>query len=105
MTTKIRYFHGSDQLVSVWGAPKAQFDALGGVTSKANWYDSFKRLVGVTADGRKLPVERAIEYKRFASLHECDARCMGGKPNGTCECSCGGMNHGRGFFTRLQAAA
>jgi hypothetical protein len=105
MTTKTRYFHGADELVRVFMAPKAQFIELNGVTSKVNWIDAYTRLVGTTADGRKLPVERAIQYKRFASLHDCDARCMGGKPNGTCECSCGGKNHGRGFFTRLQAAA
>lgn len=42
---------------------------------------------------------RKVEYKKFASKHECDARCI----NATglimkCECSCGGKNHGRGAF-------
>ena len=42
---------------------------------------------------------RKVEYKSFASKHECDARCI----NATglimkCECSCGGKNHGRGSF-------
>lgn len=45
-------------------------------------------------------VTRQVEYKRFASKHECDSRCM----NATgrimkCECSCGGKNHGKGKFT------
>jgi hypothetical protein len=40
---------------------------------------------------------RKVEYKSFASRHECDDRCV----NATgrvmkCECSCGGKNHGRG---------
>lgn len=31
------------------------------------------------------------------SDHKCDARCMGAK-NGTCECSCGGKNHGINYL-------
>jgi hypothetical protein len=47
-----------------------------------------------------IKVERVIEYKSFASKHECDARCL----NATgrvmkCECSCGGKNHGKGAFS------
>ena len=46
-----------------------------------------------------IKVERSIEYKAFASKHECDERCM----NATgrimkCECRCGGKNHGKGNF-------
>lgn len=46
-----------------------------------------------------LQVTRTVEYRPFASKHECDARCM----NATgrvmkCECACGGKNHGRGKF-------
>ena len=47
------------------------------------------------------PVTRMIDYKRYASKHTCNAKCLGGKINGTCECSCGGENHGRGIFTSL----
>ena len=52
--------------------------------------------VGICPDGLELPVTRKIEYKSQPSLHECDARCMGGKCNGICECRCGGKNHGVG---------
>lgn len=41
-----------------------------------------------------LPVTRYIQYKHNPSLHECNAKCMGGKHNGACECRCGGKNHG-----------
>jgi len=60
---------------------------------------------GATMDGQELPVTRCIEYKAFPSRHECNAKCMGGKVNGTCECKCGGKNHGAGMFTALVAEA
>lgn len=41
-----------------------------------------------------LPLTRRINYKTRPSLHECNARCMGGKCGGVCECRCGGRNHG-----------
>lgn len=48
---------------------------------------------------------RRIEYKAFASKHQCDDRCI----NATgrvmkCECACGGKNHGRGAFNCSEAA-
>ena len=58
-------------------------------------YDSFsKRIgrVGLTI----VPLTRIIDYKKNPSLHECNAKCLGGKPNGRCECRCGGANHGKG---------
>ena len=103
--TKIRYFNGTDELKRAAPFPNAKFAALGGVKSRANWVDSYSRLVGVSDDGRLLPVERAISYKAFPSRHECNAKCMGGKINGTCECQCGGKNHGIGMFTQLLSAA
>lgn len=44
-----------------------------------------------------LKIDRVIEYKSFASKHECDDRCMHatGKMM-RCECACGGKNHGKG---------
>lgn len=47
---------------------------------------------------------RKVEYKKFASKHECDARCM----NATglimkCECSCGGKNHGKSGGFKAEA--
>ena len=44
-----------------------------------------------------LPLEREIKYLTKPSLHECDWRCEGAFPNGECQCSCGGRNHGRKF--------
>lgn len=106
MSNFFRYFNGTDELTRVTSVPNAKFEAMGGVKSKANWNDSFSRLVGVTADGRLVPVERGITYKRFASKHECNSKCMNGKINGTCECSCGGKNHGLGgLFSSLKEAA
>ena len=93
---QIKYFNGTDELIHIQPVPNAQFLAMGGVRGKPNYYDSFKRLAGVTADGRLVPVERAIEYKRFPSLHVCSGKCINGKVNGACECSCGGKNHGVG---------
>ena len=52
--------------------------------------------VGLTDSHELLPVERAIQYRKFASLHVCNAKCVNGKHNGTCECQCGGKNHGLG---------
>jgi hypothetical protein len=43
-----------------------------------------------------LPVTRRIKYKSSPSLHACNAKCMGGRSNGACECRCGGKNHGCG---------
>jgi hypothetical protein len=60
-------------------------------------YTSAKHFTGVTPDGRRVVVERAIERKANPSNHKCDARCL----NATgfkCECSCGGKHHGAGAF-------
>jgi hypothetical protein len=56
-------------------------------------------------NGAWIKVNRSVEYKRFASKHVCDARCV----NATgrimkCECSCGGKNHGKGGFLAEEAA-
>lgn len=49
------------------------------------------------ACGEKHVCERKIEYKSNPSKHQCDARCVHatGKIM-RCECSCGGLNHGKG---------
>lgn len=96
----MKYFNGTQELHSIHGVPNEKFLAAGGVKSIGNYFDSFKRLMGLTDEGILLPVERAIKYKATPSLHECDSRCMGGKPNGACECRCGGKNHGIGFGCR-----
>jgi predicted hotdog family 3-hydroxylacyl-ACP dehydratase len=66
---------------------------------KGRRYDSFTMRVGVIAGSRDLlPVTRVIEFKSNPSLHICSSKCMNAKPNGTCECSCGGKNHGVSGF-------
>jgi hypothetical protein len=101
----IKYFNNDSELKNIHAVPNAQFVALGGIKSSANAYDSFKRLVGVTKDGALVAVERKIDYKKFPSLHTCNAKCLNGKHDGACECSCGGKNHGLGMFTKLLEAA
>lgn len=63
--------------------------------------DSFSRWVGLPHGGKRrqdeLPLTRRINYKSHPSKHVCDARCMHAKGRTmTCECSCGGKNHGIG---------
>ncbi|NIA67804.1 hypothetical protein HBA54_04300 [Pelagibius litoralis] len=65
---------------------------LGGASTKASEFEG-----QCSVCGERHRAERKVEYKRFPTKHECDARCM----NATgkvmkCECSCGGKNHGRG---------
>lgn len=55
--------------------------------------------------GQWVQCNRAVEYKKNPSRHECDDRCM----NATgrimkCECRCGGKNHGKGSSFRAEAA-
>ena len=77
--------------------PNAEFAAkFPGV--KGMKFDSFAKRVAPLINGKwteLYPVTRVIRYKKNPSLHECNGRCMGGNPNGTCECRCGGKNHGR----------
>ncbi len=92
----MRYFNGTTQLKNIQPVPNDKFLSLGGVKSKANYYDSFKRLVGLSDTNEMLPVDRAIQYRKYASLHVCNTKCLNGKTTGTCECQCGGKNHGLG---------
>lgn len=92
----IKHFYRDELLVRLESMPNAQFSAMF-PGEKGTRTDSFKMRVGYTADHRgPLPVQRVITYKRFPSRHECNSRCMSGHVNGTCECSCGGANHGIG---------
>jgi hypothetical protein len=91
----VKYFSGTNEVLAICYMKNAEFAArFPGVRGRR--VDSFSMLVGTTADKRLVPVERTITYKAFPSKHECNAKCMGGKINGTCECSCGGKNHGLG---------
>lgn len=58
---------------------------------------SAKHFIGHTPDGMKVRATRKINFKSNPSLHACDGRCLSAK-GGNCECSCGGKNHGRGYF-------
>lgn len=70
-------------------------------------WDGFSMQVGYPFSGPSipLPVTRKIEYKSFPSKHICNSKCLNGKHNGTCECQCGGKNHGAGMFTSMLVAA
>lgn len=99
----VKYFNGEIELVSIYPIKNKEFEKRFPdivVNRKGIFYDSFNKLVGhpANSDGTTdksvlLPVTRRIDYKKNPSLHKCDARCMGAKGN-SCECSCGGKNHG-----------
>jgi len=87
---QIHYFTAAQQLSSI------QHDG--------SIYTSAKHFTGLTADGRRVQVERAIERKRNPSQHKCDGRCLN-VTGSLCECSCGGKNHGAGNFVCVGVAA
>jgi hypothetical protein len=97
----IKYFNGDTELFYPQGMLNKEFAQLfPGI--KGLRYDSFHRYIGYGEGdyikGRNPhPVERKIEYKSNPPLHKCDARCMSAKGR-SCECSCGGKNHGAGSF-------
>jgi hypothetical protein len=39
----------------------------------------------------------------FSDKHQCDSRCLNAKGH-DCTCSCGGMNHGRGYAVEVMQA-
>lgn len=92
----MKYFYEAIEL-TVYPVTNQEFEKIGGVKSKHNRYDSFKRLVGKDAQGNILPVQRKIDYAKKPSLHKCDKRCLNAQGH-NCECSCGGVNHGAGNF-------
>jgi hypothetical protein len=87
----------------VLGMDNAKFAAaFPGIKGKRN--DGYSMMTMRAADGRELPVTRAIEYKSNPSKHVCDDRCL----NATgkvmkCECACGGKNHGKGHALAVAA--
>lgn len=94
----IRYYTGSQRLTNIRTVPKTVFLSLGGVPSKGNYAGCGEYFAGhIVGDSTYTlyPAERAIEYKRNPSKHECNAKCLNGHVNGRCECRCGGENHGR----------
>jgi hypothetical protein len=94
----------AEKLSAITGMPNKEFAARWpGV--KGFRYDGYQMWVGWSQSGALMPVTRRIEYKARPSLHECNAKCLNGKHSGTCECRCGGKNHGRGMFTKMLEAA
>lgn len=111
----IRYFNDTTgeaiELKAPYGMDNKEFAAKFPEMLTPVWrafrYDGYSMWVGYPkhGSGGPLPVTRKIEYKSQPSKHECNAKCMGGKANGTCECRCGGKNHGAGMFTSLMSAS
>jgi hypothetical protein len=97
--------NGAIELTYATSMPNAEFRAkFPGV--KGIRYDGYTMWVGRNSTGADyLPVTRKIEYKSFPSKHVCNSKCLNGKHNGTCECQCGGKNHGAGMFTSILEAA
>lgn len=94
----------SIELTSITTIRNEQFSELfPGVKGRRN--DGYSKWVGRNPQRTSslLPVTRMIEYKRNPSLHQCNAKCLGGKANGVCECSCGGKNHGAGWGSLSEA--
>ena len=78
----------------ITGMDRAEFSARF-PRVKGRRFDSKRYQVAADADGRIMPVTRAVEYKKTRSPRRCDARCLNARgPN--CECQCGGVNHGAG---------
>lgn len=98
--TRTRYFTEIEgetvQLAWISTLDNREFERLfPGIKGRRS--DSFSRFVGYLDNSTKHPVStfRAVEFKSNPSLHKCDARCQHAKGH-SCECSCGGANHGKG---------
>jgi hypothetical protein len=108
-TSHVIYFNGTNELGCVTAMRNELFAArFPGVKGKR--YDSFSMWVGLPVDAKWdssysnfLPVQRTIFYKKFASKHECNGKCLNGKHDGACECKCGGKNHGLGSLLGVAA--
>jgi hypothetical protein len=97
----IKYFSGTTEVSYPYPMRNAEFAAkFPGIKGLRS--DSFARYVGQTADKQILPITRKIEYKANPSLHKCDARCLNATGK-SCECACGGKNHGAGSFNCIAA--
>lgn len=97
MKSEAKYFNGVQELKNPFGMRNEEFSIkFPGV--KGLKQDSFFKICAYpkTGFGGPLPVERIIFYSNRPSLHECNAKCLNGKHNGSCECKCKGANHGRG---------
>lgn len=97
MRAQMKYFSGDTELCSLDYMRKEEFAAKF-PDVKGFRVDSVDMLVGYAHGNRPdpLPVTRRISYTKRSDAHKCDARCRNAKPDGPCECSCGGKNHGIG---------
>jgi hypothetical protein len=102
-TATVKYYSGEKELKEIWPVRIPEFVSLfpfvdikkhkKSSIKKGLWYDDFSVLVGMDEDGETLPITRKVAYKKNPSLHKCDGRCRSAKGH-SCECSCGGKNHG-----------
>lgn len=75
------------------------FDVVRGAECSPGGKSRPWQFIGFCRHGHLHAAQRAVEMKAFPSRHQCDARCMNGRPNGRCECQCNGKNHGAGMFS------
>jgi len=92
-----KYFNGTEQLsYPYYESDRAKFPSVAiDPDNMPRLYKHGQYPVGTNAKGEKVIADRIIFYKKRPSKHKCDARCMNAKGT-SCECSCGGANHGAG---------
>lgn len=101
-TVTTKYFSGTQQVEMIFAMPNKQFRSTFNSVDALK-YDGFHMMVGYIRDpatgipdrSNPLPITRKVHFKKNPSLHKCDARCVNAKGH-SCECSCGGKNHGAG---------
>jgi hypothetical protein len=98
----VKNFYRDQELKNVWAMPNEKFAALF-PGERGMRCDSFSKWAGypLAGFGGPLPVQRKITYKSFPSRHECNSKCLNGRHDGACECSCQGVNHGLGALLKL----
>lgn len=100
---KFKYFSGDEEVFDPTDMPNNLFrDRFGETPAKSS--DGFSKRVGFARDTHSSlrmkyegarPITRAIAYSLNPSKHKCGARCRHAKGS-SCECECGGKNHGAG---------
>lgn len=103
-TSSVKYFWGTQELDFIWLIDRSEFERLfPGEKGLGNYPTTSQRYVGASKGERNAchPVQRRISYKKFASRHECNSKCLNGRHDGACECQCGGANHGLGSILQL----
>lgn len=73
---------------------------LVGVVHNGGYFYKASSFEGRAPDGTRLVAQRMVNMKPNPSRHDCDSRCIFATGRiMRCECSCGGKNHGRGYFS------